>query len=121
MARWKRGQEVYDKLIANLAEAVSNHNDLFNIDQSSIVAFAKSCVPEFVNTLRVAEAILIHEFLMYQTEVRKDIRTPIYEYAGGDRIASVTRYIQKNIDLELAKQYAWYFTLPLTSSLFNLS
>lgn len=106
MARWKRGQEIHDKLIANLAEAVSNHNDAFNMGESSIAAFAKSCVPEFVNTLRVAEAILIHEFLMYQTEVRKDIRTPIYEYAGVDRIASVTRYIQKNIELELAKCFA---------------
>jgi len=106
MARWKRGQEIYDKLIANLAESVSNHNDLFDIGESSIVAYAKSCVPEFVNTLRVAEVILIHEFLMYKTEVRKDIRTPVYEYSGGDRIASVTRYIQKNIGLELAKQYA---------------
>lgn len=106
MARWKRGQEIYDKLIANLAESVSNHNDLFDIGESGIIAYAKTCVPEFVNTLRVAEIILIHEFLMYKTEVRKDIRTPIYEYSGGDRIMAVTRYIQKNIDLELAKQYA---------------
>jgi hypothetical protein len=106
MARWKRGQEVYSKLMSNLAEAVSNHNDLFNISEDSAVAYAKTLVPEFVNTLRVAEVILIHEYLMYKTEVRKDIRVPVYEYSGGDRIASVTRYIQKNIDLELAKQYA---------------
>lgn len=106
MARWKRGQEIYDKLVSNLAESVSNHNDTFDMSESSVLAFAKSCVPEFVNTLRVAEIILIHEFLMYKTEVRKDIRTPIYEYSGGDRIMAVTRYIQKNIDLELAKLYA---------------
>lgn len=106
MARWKRGQEIYDKLIASLAESVSTANDTLIISDSSLVAFAKTCVPEFVNTLRVAEVILIHEFLMYKAEVRKDIRTPVYEYSGGDRIMSVTRYIQRNIDLELAKQYA---------------
>ena len=106
MARWKRGQEIYDKLVSNLIESVSNHNDTFNIGEQGVITFAKSCVPEFVNTLRVAEVILIHEFLMYKTEVRKDIRTPIYKYSGGDRIAAVTRYIVKHIDLELAKQLA---------------
>jgi hypothetical protein len=106
MVRWRNGQDIYDKLIANLAESVSNHNDLFNIGESSIITYARSCVPEFINTLRVGEINLIHEFLMYRTEVRKDLRTPVYEYSGGDRITSVTRYIQKNIELELAKQYA---------------
>lgn len=106
MARWKRGQEIYDKLISNLAEYVSAHNDTFNISESSVMAYAKACVPEFVNTLRVADIILIHEFLMYKTEVTKDIRTPAYEYSGGDRIMAVTRYMQRNMSLELAKQYA---------------
>lgn len=106
MARWRKGQELYDKLISNLAESVSNHNDTFDISESSIIAFAKSCVPEFINTLRVSEAILVHEFLMYKTEVRKDIRTPVYEYSGGDRVMAVTRYIQRHIGLELAKQFA---------------
>lgn len=106
MARWKRGQDIYDKLMCNLAESVSNHNDTFDMSEASMLAFAKSCVPEFVNALRVAEVILIHEFLMYKTEVRKDIRTPIYEYSGGDRIAAIVRYMQKNIGLELAKLYA---------------
>jgi len=106
MARWKRGQEIYDKLMANLVESVSNHSDTFDISESNIIALAKTFVPEFINTLRVAEVILIHEFLMYRTEVRKDIRTPVYEYSGGDRIMAVTRYIQRHIDLELAKQFA---------------
>jgi len=105
MARWKRGQEIYDKLISNLAEYVSENNPSI-ISEASITAYAKTCVPEFVNTLQVNEIILIHEFLIYKTEVRKDIRTPVYEYSGGDRIMSVTRYIQRNIDLELSKLYA---------------
>lgn len=106
MARWNRGQEIYSKLISNLAESVSNHGDTFNISESNIIALAKTLVPEFINTLRVAEVILVHEFLMYETEVRKDIRTPVYEYSGGDRIMAVTRHIQRHIDLELAKQFA---------------
>jgi len=106
MARWKRGQEIYDKLMSNLTESVSNHNDIFNIGEAGAVAFAKTVVPEFINALRVAEVILIHEFLMYNAEIKKDIRTPIYEYSGGDRIMAITRYIQRNISLELAKQYA---------------
>jgi len=106
MAKWKRGQEVYDKLVSNLIESVSNHNDTFDLGESGLVAFAKSSVPEFVNALRVAEVILVHEFLMYKTEVRKDVRTPVYEYSGGDRIMSVVRYLQKNISLEMAKQFA---------------
>jgi hypothetical protein len=105
MARWKKGQEIYDKLISNLAEYVSEHNPSF-ISEDSITAYAKACVPEFINTLKVNEVILIHEFLIYKTEVRKDIRTPVYEYSGGDRIMSITRYIQRNIDLELSKLYA---------------
>lgn len=105
MARWKKGQDIYDKLISNLAEYVSEHTDSY-ISEASTTAYAKTCVPEFVNNLRINELILIHEFLMYKAEVRKDIRTPVYEYSGGDRIMSVTRYIQKNIGLELAKQYA---------------
>jgi len=105
MARWKRGQEIYDKLISNLAEYVSEHNSSV-ISEASITAYAKTCVPEFINALKVSEVILIHEFLIYKTEVRKDIRTPVYEYSGGDRIMSITRYIQRNIDLELSKLYA---------------
>lgn len=106
MARWKRGQEIYDKLMSSLAENVSNTHDTFGISEHGAIAYAKTLVPEFVNTLRVAEIILIHEFLMYKTEVRKDVRTPAYEYSGGDRIAAVARYMQKCMHLELAKLYA---------------
>lgn len=105
MARWKRGQDIYIKLMSNLAENVSNTHDTFGMSEHNIVAYAKTLVPEFVNTLRVAEVILIHEYLMYKTEVRKDIRVPAYEYSGGDRIAAVARYMQKHMHLELAKLY----------------
>lgn len=109
MARWKKGQEIYDKLISSLAEYVSEQCEFFTIreaGESKVMEFAKISVPDFINGLRVQDLILIHEYLMYLTEVRMDKSIPVYVYSGGDRVAAVTRYIQKNIDLELAKQFA---------------
>ena len=91
----------------NLAEHVSTHyDDIINPRSSGVIAYAKACVPDFIDGLTVKDLALIHEYLMYITEMRSDIRIPTYVYMGGDRIMSVTRHIQKNIDLELAKQYA---------------
>lgn len=103
MNRWRKGQEVYDKLVSSLAEYTSN-TDI--VDPHQALAMAKSAIPEFVDGLRVSDVTLIHEYLMYITEMRKDIRTPVYVYTGGDRIMAVTKHLIKNIDLELAKQYA---------------
>jgi methylaspartate ammonia-lyase len=52
------------------------------------------------------DIVAIHEFLMYRAEITPDPRIPTYVYSGGDRVTSVSRYIMKHIDLELAKQYA---------------
>lgn len=100
MARWKRGQEIYEKLISNLGEYISEQTSA-----SRALAYAKSSIPEFVDGLTVKDLNLIHEYLSYRTEIRPDTRTPSYEYCGGDRIVSVTRYLLKNIDLELSKIY----------------
>lgn len=105
MARWKKGQEVYDKLISNLVEYVSTNNENV-LDEERVIAFAKSGVFDFVNNIKVEKLALIHEYFMYMSEMRPDPRFPAYHYSGGDRIIAVTRYIQKNIALELAKQYA---------------
>ena len=101
MARWKRGQEIYEKLISNLGEYISEQTS-----DSRALAYAKSSIPEFIDGLTVKDLNLIHEYLSYRTEITPDIRTPTYVYSGGDRIAAVTRHLQKNIDLELAKCYA---------------
>ena len=109
MARWKKGGEIYDKLISNLAGYVSEQCEFFTIREAGedkVVEFAKVSVFDFINSLKVEELALIHEYLMYMTEMKPDPRFPTYVYSGGDRIVSVTRYIQKNIGLELAKQYA---------------
>jgi len=105
MARWIKGKEVYTKLMDNLAEYVSIHNDRV-LNQQRIDTFAKNAVLDFINNLKVNELALIHEYLMHQSELRYDPRFPVYHYSGGDRIIAVTRYIQKHIGLELAKQYA---------------
>ena len=102
MARWKSGQAIYDKFIANLAEYVSNECK----DEKRVVEFGKVAVPDFIANLRVEELTLIHEYLMYMAEMRPDIRVPTYVYHGGDRVISVTRHIQKNLELELSKLYA---------------
>jgi len=109
MARWKKGQEIYNKLISNLTEYVSEQCEFYTIresGESKVIEFARVSIVDFVNGLKVDDLTLIHEYLMYMTEMRPDPRFPTYVYSGGDRIASVTRYLQKNIDLELAKQYA---------------
>ena len=107
MARWKKGQSLYTKLMDNLAEHVSNHyDDVMNPHHSGVIAYAKTSVVDFINHLKVEDLILIHEYLMYMTEMRSNNRLTPYVYSGGDRVAAVTRHLQKNIDLELAKQYA---------------
>lgn len=102
MNKWHRGKETYEKLVDNIGAWVTSECD----DESAVIRKAKNIVPEFVSGLRVLDLVDIHEYLMYITEMRPDIRTPAYVYSGGDRIISVTRYLLKNIDLELAKQYA---------------
>ena len=109
MARWKKGQELYERFISNLTEYVSEQCEFFTIREAKgnkVVEFAKVSIPDFINGLKVEDLTLIHEYLMYMTEMKPNPRFPTYVYSGGDRIASVTRYLQKNIDLELAKQYA---------------
>lgn len=106
---WKKGQTIYEKLVSNLAEYVSQQCELFTLRESGekkVVEFARVSIIDFINGLTVSDLLSIHEYLMYMTEMRPDPRFPTYVYSGGDRIASVTRYLQKNIDLELAKQYA---------------
>lgn len=105
MARWNKGKEVYTKLMDNLAEYVSTNNQDV-LDEDRIIAFGKAAVFDFINNLKVEELALIHEYFMYMSEMRPDPRFPGYHYSGGDRVIAVTRYIQKNIALELAKQYA---------------
>ena len=109
MARWKQGESIYNQLVTNLAEYVSNQLDILTVRESKaerVIDFARAQVDEFVNSLKVSDLLLIHEYLMYMTEMRPDKTFPSYVYSGGDRVASVTRYLLKNIDLELAKQYA---------------
>lgn len=109
MTRWRKGETIYNKLVSNLAEYVSNQLDILTVRESTatrVIDFARAHVNEFVNELKVNDLLLIHEYLMYMTEMRPDKTFPSYVYSGGDRVASVTRYLLKNIDLELAKQYA---------------
>jgi len=107
---WKKGQETYQKLIENIGAFVSSSTDEgvleFNHSPSKVVKYAKDIIPEFINGLRVMDIVAIHEYLMNRAEITPDPRTPTYVYSGGDRVTSVSRYIMKHIDLELAKQYA---------------
>jgi len=108
MARWNKGEELYDKLISNLAEYVSEQCENFTLRESGnnkVIEFAKVSVFDFVNELKVEDMALIHEYFMF-IRTRKDPRWPVYTYNGGDRAIAVTRYIQNNIELELSKQYA---------------
>lgn len=107
MSRWKKGQDTYNTLVENIgAWVTSGVSNGVEHSESKVIADAKSVVPEFVSGLRVLDLTDIHEYLMYRSEINPDPRTPTYVYSGGDRIISVTRYLLKNIDLELAKQYA---------------
>jgi hypothetical protein len=109
MAKWKKGQSVYNQLVTNLATFVSDKLDFLTAHQTKedqVVTYARARVPEFVDGLTVTDLLSIHEYLVYMTDMKPDPRFPTYMYSGGDRIASVTRYLQKNIDLELARQYA---------------
>lgn len=106
---WKSGQSKYDTLISSITEYVSNQLDITTTrmaKDSTVINMARGVVADFVNNLRVSDVISIHDYLMYVTEMRTDNRMPVYVYSGGDRATAVTRYIQKNIDLELAKQFA---------------
>lgn len=102
---WKKGQNVYNLLIQSIAEHCSEACAFFE-DEGRVVGYAKAQIPEFVEGLTVLNLTLIHEYLMYMSEVKPDPLFPTYVYTGGDRIISVTRYLIKNIELELAKQYA---------------
>ena len=98
MSRWRKGQDIYEKLVSNLGEYISNQTT-----ENRALAFAKTAIPDFIDGLTVKDLTLIHEYLMYMTEMRPDPRVPTYVYSGGDRIVSVTRYLLKNIELELSK------------------
>lgn len=110
MAQWKKGQDVYERLTHNIGEWLSSCADEgvleVNRTPNKVVDLAKTIIPDFVSGLKVADVIDIHEYLMYMSTLRPDPRFPTYVYSGGDRIISVTRFLLKNIDLELAKQYA---------------
>jgi hypothetical protein len=109
MAKWKLGQALYDTLIAGILENVTASCESFTIREAGhnqLVAFAKVTAIDFIGALAVKDLILIHEYFMYCTEMKPDPRFPTYVYTGGDRIAAVTRYIQKHMDLEMAKAYA---------------
>lgn len=110
MPMWKKGQETYEKLIENIGAWVSSSTNEgvleFDHSPSKVIKYAQDIIPEFINGLRVMDLVAIHEYLMYRAEITPDPRVPTYVYSGGDRVTSVTRYILKHIDLELAKQYA---------------
>ena len=102
---WKSNQQVYETFVSDyllhIAEACA-----FCTTEAQIIAYAKAHVYEHVEALPVKQLVAMHEYLMYMTDVRSDIRVPAYHYAGGDRITAVVRYLQKHMGLELAKQHA---------------
>ena len=109
MTCWKKGTSIYEQFIANLAEYASEQCEMFAIKESGankVIEFARASIVDFIHGLTVEDLLLMHEYLMHMTEMRPDPRFPTYVYSGGDRIAAVTRYLQKNADLILAKQYA---------------
>ena len=100
-----KDKQVYERFISDYLEHIQEAC-AFCTTENQIITYAKAHIPEFVEALSVKKALQLHDYLMYVTETRKDNRIPLYVYSGGDRIISVTRYLQKYIDLELAKQYA---------------
>jgi len=109
MSSWKKGQILYETLISNILENVSENCEHFTIREaghSQVVSFAKVTAVDFINELKVKDLISIHEYFMYCSEMKPDPRFPTYVYTGGDRVAAVTRYIQKHMDVEMAKAYA---------------
>ena len=102
MTRWRQGQQVYQSLISE----INGYGSLQTNDPYSIPALAKSNVSDFIEKLSVKDVIYIHEYLAHRNQIRPNIKIPVYEYHGGDRIISVTRYVLKNIDSELANSYA---------------
>ena len=104
MAKWSKGREVYEQLVSAIAESAALPDSIEPM-ALSVVQKAKNLVPEYVSALRVQELVSVHEYLMRMSEIRTDLSFPVYEYHGGDRVISVTRYLLKHISLELAKSY----------------
>lgn len=105
MANWKQGQGVYEQLISDFAEHITEAC-AFYTDNNKVIDYARMHIPEYIEALPVKKLVQIHEYLMYMTELKPDPRFPAYFYNGGDRVISVSRYLQKYIDLELSKQFA---------------
>ena len=105
---WKKGQSIYQQLVSNLAEYVSEQCEHFTLRESGhnqVIEFARISIVDFIHGLEVGDLLSIHEYLMYMTDMKPDPGFPAYVYSGGDRITAVTRYLQKHVDLELAKCY----------------
>ena len=100
-----KDKHVYESFISDYLEHIQEAC-AFCETEKQIIDYAKVHIPEFVEALPVKKLIQLHNYLMYITETKPDVRTPSYHYSGGDRIISVTGYLQKYIDLELFKQYA---------------
>jgi len=102
---WKKGKDVYNQLIQSIVQRCDQAGD-FHDNEEKIIGYAKYQVTEFVERLTVKNLTLVHVYLVYMSELKPDPLFPTYRYTGGDRIISVTRYLIKYIELELAKQYA---------------
>jgi len=102
---WRKGKDVYNQLIQSIVQRCDQAGD-FHDNEEKIIGYAKYQVTEFVERLTVKNLTLIHVYLVYMSELKPDPLFPTYRYTGGDRIISVTRYLIKYIELELAKQYA---------------
>ena len=105
---WRKGQDIFDRLCDQLAHLPST-DVRFDCDEHTpkqATAYVKSKIPEVISLLHVRELCYLHDFLMYKSEMRTHPVLPTYHYAGGDRVLAVTLWLQKNIDLILAKQYA---------------
>jgi len=100
-----KDRQVYESFISDYLEHIQETCAFCNTEKQ-IIEYAQTHIFEFVEAIPVKKLIQIHEYLMYITETKPDVRIPSYYYSGGDRIISVTRYLQKHIDLDLSKQYA---------------
>jgi hypothetical protein len=101
---WSKGKDVYNQLIQSIVEHCDQAGDLYD-NEEKVIGYAKYRVFEFVEALTVKNLTLIHVYLVYMSELKSDPLFPAYVYTGGDRIISVTRYLFKYIELELAKRY----------------
>lgn len=100
-----KDRQVYESFISDYLEHIQEAC-AFCETEKQIIKYAKDHIFEFIEAIPVKKLIQLHDYLMYVTETKPDVRIPSYYYSGGDRIISVTRYLEKYIDLELAKQYA---------------